>query len=42
MEIGTLVDTLVERKEIMQVKSVKNTLARREKAVLLDTLVARL
>ena len=42
MEIGTLVHTLVERKAIMQVKSVKNTLAKREKAVLLDTLVARL
>ena len=42
MEIGTLVHTLVERKAIMQVKSVKNTLAKREKAVLPDTLVARL
>ena len=42
MDFDTLVDTLVERTARMQVKSFKNTVAKRDKAALLDTLVARL
>ena len=42
VEIDTLVHTLVERQAKMQVKSLKNTLSKRKKAELLDTLVARL
>ena len=41
VEIDTLVDTLVERQARMKVKSLKNILAKMERAALLDTLVAR-
>ena len=37
VEIDTLVDTLVERKARMEVKSVKNTLEKKAKQQLLDT-----
>ena len=40
VEIDTLVDTLVERQARMQVKSLKNTLEKKAKEVLLDTLAA--
>ena len=37
VEIDTLVDTLVERKARMEVKSLKNTLEKKAKQQLLDT-----
>ena len=40
VEIDTLVDTLVEKQARMQVKSLKNTLEKKAKQELLDTLAA--
>ena len=40
VEIATLVDTLVDRQARMQVKSLINTLEKKAKEVLLDTLAA--
>ena len=41
VDIDTLVDTLVERQARMQIKSLENTQAKKEKAALLDKLAAR-
>jgi len=41
VEIDTLVNILVERQHVVQVKSLENTLAKREKEALLQTLAAR-
>ena len=38
--MDTLVDTLIERKARMQVKSLKNTLKKKKKQVLLNTQAA--
>ena len=38
--MDTLVDTLIERKARMQVKSLKNTLTKKKKQVLLNTQAA--